>query len=433
MAAGYGLPAGIEAHILHYATELRLHGFDTAVVVFKALPAERHRFLTALDARGISIRSLEALGASRARSALCALFLPWHAYILLRYGRRPDAAGFRIWTKRLGALRALRRLLDTERPDLIHVFGRLPTEAWARLPAERTIFHEMMTGTVDRHWNETELVDFRAFAARAARFFAPGSGVADNVRQAFGITRPIKPIFTMCPDEANAKRGTRNAESGSEKPEARRQATEHGEQNGNTDRRADESPNHPTIESSFRRLRFGVICRLTGQKGIRYLLDALRLFRDRRVNVDFTFGGIGPMEEEIRHFAEANGLEHVRVVRVNSAPEILASIDVFVHPSVDDAMPVAIAEALMCGCPCLVTRVGGIPDLVRDGVEGFVIEPRHAEMIVDRMERFATMPPAEFEAFRIRARARYEEVCRPDSVGRVVAAEYRQILAAVHA
>jgi hypothetical protein len=92
-------------------------------------------------------------------------------------------------------------MLTREKPAIIHVFGRLPMGAWGVLPPERTIFHEMMTGTVDGAWNEEELTEFRGFAAKCARVFAPGSGVAENMRREFGIKREIVPIFTMCPDE----------------------------------------------------------------------------------------------------------------------------------------------------------------------------------------------------------------------------------------
>jgi glycosyltransferase involved in cell wall biosynthesis len=88
----------------------------------------------------------------------------------------------------------------------------------------------------------------------------------------------------------------------------------------------------------------------------------------------------------------------------------------------------AIAEALMCGIPCIVCRVGGCADLVRDGVEGFVIEPKQTESIVVRMERFAAMRPEERSGFNTRARRRYEDVCQPGQVGAVVAKHYRETM-----
>lgn len=391
MGTGYTLPAGIEAHILHYATEMRNHGYATKVVVFKPLPADRHRFLAALEDRGIPILSLSDAALPAASWKARVLFAPWFLYILLRKRRRPDVASFRIWALRRESMLELRRRLRRDCPDIVHVFGRLPSDAWRELPAKRTIYHEMMTGTVDRHWNGEELNEFRSFAARAARFFAPGGGVEANVMREFGVSRRIDPIFTMCPDEAGSG------------PLAPRRGPGAG-------------------------LRFGVICRLTGQKGITFLLEALRLYRDRHGTVDFTFAGIGPMEPDILEFAKQHGLTGIRVVRVPSAPAVLGNIDVFVHPSVDDAMPVAIAEALMCSVPCLVCRVGGCADLVRDGEEGIVIEPRRTDLILAGMERFAAMSPEDFEAFRARARRRYEEVCLPSSVGHGMAEHYGAVL-----
>lgn len=455
VAAAFQIPGGIEAHVLHYATEMRNHGFDTEVVVFKPLPRDRHRFLSTLIDRGIRIRSLEDLSRPLASRMATVLFGPWFLYTLLVKRRRPNPAHFRIWLQRRASFRELERLLAQENPDIIHIFGRLHHDVWSRFPTSRTIFHEMMTGTVDRHWAEYEMTAFRAFAEKTARYFAPGEGVAANVKREFGIQRRIDPIYTMCPDEAGGGSGRWPVAGGSSDPDVKPpHGTEHKKhRTSNAEHPTSNEEIPPTLRRSAldvecstfgfsevlppstfhlpNALRFGVLCRFTGQKGIRYLLDALKLYRDRHGDVEFTFAGSGPMEEQIREFAALNGLTSVRVVRVPSAAAALKDMDIFVHPSVDDAMPMAIAEALMCGIPCIVCRVGGCADLVRDGVEGFVIEPRRPEEILDRMERFLRMTDDELNAYRKRARTRYEEVCCPENVGREVADHYRALLAGI--
>jgi glycosyltransferase involved in cell wall biosynthesis len=120
----------------------------------------------------------------------------------------------------------------------------------------------------------------------------------------------------------------------------------------------------------------------------------------------------------------------VRIVRVDSAVKVLEQMDVFVHPGLDDAMPVSIVEALMCGVPCIVSNVGASPELVQDGVEGLVIQPASAEQIIGAMERFAIMTAEELNGYRTRARARYERVCRPEVVGKQVAGIYREVMGA---
>lgn len=176
-------------------------------------------------------------------------------------------------------------------------------------------------------------------------------------------------------------------------------------------------------------LRFGVLCRMTEEKGIRHLLPALREYREKHGRVSFVFAGVGTMQQEIRNYLDANDMLDVQMISAFSSPvEVMEKLDVFVHPSLSDAMPMAIAEALMCGLPCVVTDVGGIPNLVRDGEEGFVIQPGSDSEIVDAMERFAEMDSATLGAFSSRARSRYEAVCKPDSVGSVIAGHYRSIL-----
>ena len=82
----------------------------------------------------------------------------------------------------------------------------------------------------------------------------------------------------------------------------------------------------------------------------------------------------------------------------------------------------------MCGVPCIATRVGGIPDLIRDGIEGLLIEPGSTEPILQALATFAAMSARDLAAFRHRARARYEECCTPEKVGAIVAEHYNQIL-----
>jgi glycosyltransferase involved in cell wall biosynthesis len=220
--------------------------------------------------------------------------------------------------------------------------------------------------------------------------------VADTLGREFRIDRGIDPIFTMAPDEIGDEH---LAEFLTPEPEGR------------------------GVE-----LRFGILCRLTEQKGIPYILGALKRFKQRHGDVRFTFAGFGPLEQTIADFAASEGLDHVVIVPVTRPPEVLKEMDVFVHPGIDDAMPVSMVEALMCGRPCIGTRVGGVPDLVRDGVEGLLVEPRSAEQVFEAMDRFAAMPGQELAAFRRRARARYEQCCRPEKVGAVVEEHYRAIL-----
>lgn len=397
MAAGFGVPGGIEAHILHYASEMRRRGWSPRVVIFFDFPRQAHRFMDALDAAQIPRCSLNRMAFLFTFGRFLIRAFPW-CFVQLAKGRCPGLRMLWNWQAVQTQVCVFKQQYVKERPDVIHVFGRLPHLAWAALPAERTIFHQMMTGDIDGVWTTQEIEGFVGFSERCAAFFAPGAGVAANLKRVFGIKRDITTVYTLCPDAVGVENAKRMIQ----------------------DRIAFQSANTS--------LRFGVICRLTEQKGISFLLEALLAYKKRYGDVHFAFAGQGDLENIIREFIVLNELGNVTIEAVRDPVSFLSRIDVFLHPSVGDAMPMAIAEALMCGLPCIVSRVGGCPDLVRDGEEGFVIEPRRTDEILDRMERLSAMSPEDRTRYSLCARERFEAVCLPGAVGDVVEEYYRAVV-----
>jgi len=393
VAAGFNLPAGSEAYLLHYATEIRRHGFAPRIVVFDELPSPPHRYLVALRERGIPIESLYEQCGRRARLRALVKY-PW---LRLREHTLPFAK-VAYYERKMCAVRLLANKIRHERPELLHVKGRIVYEAFRVFPGRRTLYQHALVGSVDGSWDAHELEAFRTFATRVCRVAVQATPIAETFKTEFGVEREMDIVYTMAPDELPAPRRGELLEGGTA-----------GLRRG-------------------RDLRFGLLSRLEAEKGIAFLLDALRVYRDRCGRVDFTFAGAGAMEETIKSFAAEHGLEGVRVIPVTSPVDALNDVDVFVHPSLNEAMPVAMVEALMCGKPTIATGVGGCPELVRDGVEGRIVPPGNAAAIAEAMAWFAERSEEEMTAFRRRARLRYEEVCRPEVVGGQVAALYREII-----
>jgi len=85
--------------------------------------------------------------------------------------------------------------------------------------------------------------------------------------------------------------------------------------------------------------------------------------------------GDGPLQPRVERFIRRNGLAN-RVILAGERrdiPEILAASDVFVLPSRWEGLPLTIIEAMMVGLPVVATRVSGVPELVEDGVTGFLV------------------------------------------------------------
>ncbi len=71
-------------------------------------------------------------------------------------------------------------------------------------------------------------------------------------------------------------------------------------------------------------------------------------------------------------------------------PDLLAAFDVFVMPSVIEGLPNALMEAMATGLPAVTNRVGGVPDLISDGVTGLLVEPGSARDLAEKLVRMGS-------------------------------------------
>lgn len=129
--------------------------------------------------------------------------------------------------------------------------------------------------------------------------------------------------------------------------------------------------------------------RITDRKGIRYLIEALDMLREKyRFSVKII--GDGNARERLETLVQEKRLGDQiafigRVPREETLPYYQAA-DVFVLPSLNEGMSNAMLEALACGLPILSTRTGGADELVKEGQNGLFIKPRDAKSIVQALE-----------------------------------------------
>jgi glycosyltransferase involved in cell wall biosynthesis len=117
--------------------------------------------------------------------------------------------------------------------------------------------------------------------------------------------------------------------------------------------------------------------RLTRQKGVHDLLDAIAILRRQGRPLDLTIVGDGPERANLKARAMALGLNVTFTGFV--APEQVASHlrdkRVFVLPSHEEGLGLAVAEALTQGVPVVATASGGVPDLMVDPEAGILVPP----------------------------------------------------------
>lgn len=120
------------------------------------------------------------------------------------------------------------------------------------------------------------------------------------------------------------------------------------------------------------------------QRGIFYIRDALRNLVRRLPALKMTFAGCGVGESEIQDFFGPDLAAHVivrPVVAAESMPEVYVEHDIFLFPSLLEGLPSVLLEAMATGMPVITTEACGMPDVVKNGQNGVLIEPASATAI----------------------------------------------------
>lgn len=136
--------------------------------------------------------------------------------------------------------------------------------------------------------------------------------------------------------------------------------------------------------------------RLAGVKGVPILLSALSQLLHEIPGLRVTLIGDGPERPDLEACAKEAGLGNVvDFAGYKSQAEVaetLSHADALVLPSFAEGVPVTLMEAMASGLPVLATRVGGISELVEDGVSGFLVPPGNADALALRLRELLTNP-----------------------------------------
>jgi glycosyltransferase involved in cell wall biosynthesis len=131
--------------------------------------------------------------------------------------------------------------------------------------------------------------------------------------------------------------------------------------------------------------------RMDDNKGPARILGAVSLLSDKlRAKVRLLMAGDGAVQE-VRRAAKTLGLEGQAVVEGWVSPErrdqMLSDGDIFVLPSKAEGMPMSLLEAMAWGLPVVTTPVGGIPEVVRHGESGFLVQPTDERAICEAIRQ----------------------------------------------
>ena len=133
----------------------------------------------------------------------------------------------------------------------------------------------------------------------------------------------------------------------------------------------------------------GSVGRLTRQKGYDVLLNAIAQLDTMPVELVL----IGEGEEHLALVQQATelGLQNVHWAGYRrDVPKLLGALDVYVQPSRFEGMPNALLEAMAAGCPIVATAVDGSRELIRDGMDGWLVSPEDAQALANAIHAALT-------------------------------------------
>ncbi len=143
-------------------------------------------------------------------------------------------------------------------------------------------------------------------------------------------------------------------------------------------------------------LRILDVGRLVPEKGAPVLLDAVDLLTQRGIDVELRLVGGGDLAAELTRIIAERGLDD-RVTLVGSVgqDDIVEQYhwaDVFCLPSFQEGLPVVLMEAMATELPVVTSTINGIPELVKDGSNGFLLPPGRADLLAEALASLASDP-----------------------------------------
>ena len=142
------------------------------------------------------------------------------------------------------------------------------------------------------------------------------------------------------------------------------------------------------------RFMVGWIGRMTPVKRTDDVLLALKRLRESGVDACLCLVGDGPDRAGMEQRASELGLirDTLFLGYQEEVAQFYAAFDAVVLPSGNEGTPVSAIEALAGGRPVVATRDGGVPDVIRDGVDGYLVDPGALDQLAERLGRLARDP-----------------------------------------
>jgi len=132
----------------------------------------------------------------------------------------------------------------------------------------------------------------------------------------------------------------------------------------------------------------GLVSRLSMEKQIDIFIHAIPIIAEHHADYRFIIAGDGPEREKLEALVKACNVSDITrfVGWQTDIPAILEMLDIFVFTSSGEGLPWSILEAMAAGCPVVASSVGGIPEIIEDGVSGLLVNSSNPVDFADKIQ-----------------------------------------------
>ena len=128
--------------------------------------------------------------------------------------------------------------------------------------------------------------------------------------------------------------------------------------------------------------------RLCKEKGIRELLEAAVELKEEYPNLELYLGGVW-VEQELKDIADQYGefIHQLGWIGKKEKEKYLQECNIFVLPTYFEGLPMSLLEGMAYKCACIASEVGGIPQVIDDGINGILICPKNKEKLKNAIRK----------------------------------------------
>lgn len=171
--------------------------------------------------------------------------------------------------------------------------------------------------------------------------------------------------------------------------------------------------------------------RLALPKGHKYLLEAVPPVLEKYPEAIFVLAGDGPLKQDLQQIITGLGIKQaVRLIGARSdIPALLNWADVFALPSLSEGLPISLLEAMSAGLPVVVSQVGGISEVIEDGINGLLVPPSDSAALGSSIIRLLSNPGLRVE-LGVAAKSLVEHEYTLDQMGNKYQSLFHKLLGA---